>query len=735
MPGIRRFKAGSLFFTWIAVLAASVLCCACGGNGSSGVLEKATVLNSGGSAAELRTLLDSELARLGVDPGRVVAAVAGPGNAVFDLHATLIDPDGVGAEPPTSVRLTWTERLVGDYDQNGEVAVSDITPLALRFGGTVDYIDSFLLDGLEWYPAGDPDIDGGVEPGSPPANGSGAYNWRLARVDGDYNGEIGITDITPIAQHFGQRLDGYRVYRRVAGESDFTLIPGTGGLTIARGSESAPVDLTRPVRYEYSEDVSGFGPFEYYVAPYDEDSSAEGPASGLVTAVSNQSPVAGLTATPLSGREPLEVNFDASTSIDTDGDIVAYEWDFDGDGTFEFESGGDYHVQHEYAAAGTFNPVVRVRDDLGATATATVAVTVDANIAPTAVVSVSSSLGTAPMSVHFNAAGSADPDGGIVSYEWDFDGNGVWDENTGTFAEADFVYIEGGSYEVIVRVTDDSGASTTASNFITVNDVLNAAFTVTSQQGYAPLKVTFNAAGSFASEGIAEYRWNFNGTGDFELVGNDTSVTFTYTDSGIYNATLEIVDTTGATDQASLLITVARYPLASLSTTDTSGLADLSVSFNAAGSFVEVLPVTYRWDLDGDGTYGDPTDIGQMEMLYSTPGTLTASVIVIDGNGAQDTADVLITVEVPPVADLQATGSPFSSVVELSAAGSSDADGHIVEYRWDFDGDGVFNLDTGSDPDVSHNYEPGTYNPIVRVTDDDGHTADATTTVVVGQPT
>ncbi|MDQ3023810.1 MAG: PKD domain-containing protein, partial [bacterium] len=48
----------------------------------------------------------------------------------------------------------------------------------------------------------------------------------------------------------------------------------------------------------------------------------------------NDPPVAALTADPLSGAAPLTVTFNAGASTDSDGTIIRYEWDFEGDGSF-----------------------------------------------------------------------------------------------------------------------------------------------------------------------------------------------------------------------------------------------------------------------------------------------------------------------------------------------------------------------------------------------------------------
>lgn len=103
----------------------------------------------------------------------------------------------VGAE----IEAQWRGHNIGDYDLDGTVGVADITPIAMNFGASVDYV--------------------GTNPKVPVETGNNEY---LACVDGDGNGSIGVADITPIAQHFSERCTGYRVYLglRATGETDIT---------------------------------------------------------------------------------------------------------------------------------------------------------------------------------------------------------------------------------------------------------------------------------------------------------------------------------------------------------------------------------------------------------------------------------------------------------------------------------------------------------------------------------
>ena len=60
--------------------------------------------------------------------------------------------------------------------------------------------------------------------------------------------------------------------------------------------------------------------------------------------------------------------------------------------------------------------------------------------------------------VFFSAAGSYDPDGEIVLYEWDFEGDGVFDWNSTETGNTVHVYHKEGAYNATLRVTDNNGS-------------------------------------------------------------------------------------------------------------------------------------------------------------------------------------------------------------------------------------------------------------------------------------
>ena len=90
-----------------------------------------------------------------------------------------------------------------------------------------------------------------------------------------------------------------------------------------------------------------------------------------VTQTPNQSPTASFTANPTSGVAPLEVTFNASNSSDSDGSITSYAWDFkDGD------TGNGQIINHTFSSIGSYNVLLTVTDNDGATDSTTKTITV-----------------------------------------------------------------------------------------------------------------------------------------------------------------------------------------------------------------------------------------------------------------------------------------------------------------------------------------------------------------------
>lgn len=144
----------------------------------------------------------------------------------------------------------------------------------------------------------------------------------------------------------------------------------------------------------------------------------------------------------------LSCSFEGRTSSDSDGTIAAYDWNF-GDGM----TGSGATAGHTYAAPGSYPVTLTVTDDDGATAVAATSVSVT-NAAPTA----SFTFSCGGLRCSFDGSGSADGDGTISAYQWDF-GDGA----SASGASVQHAYPVVGSYSVTLMVTDNMGASRSAS--------------------------------------------------------------------------------------------------------------------------------------------------------------------------------------------------------------------------------------------------------------------------------
>jgi len=423
--------------------------------------------------------------------------------------------------------------------------------------------------------------------------------------------------------------------------------------------------------------------------------------------VLNRSPVASFTSSPPAPYTSDTVTFNASASYDPDGTIVSYFWAF-GDGA----NATGVTVSHSYADNGTYTVTLTVTDNDGSTSSTSSAKTV-LNRSPVASFTASATTVNRTQVITFNASASYDPDGTIVSYFWAF-GDGT----NATGIVATHSYANAGNYTVTLTVTDnDNAASSTFIVITVVNQPPVANFTTSATTVYTGDSVTFNASSSYDPDGtIVSYFWTF-GDG-----ANATGVTtsHSYVDNSTYTVTLKVTDNDGATDTKTTNITVLnRPPVASFTSSATSGLTNVAVTFNASASYdPDGTIVSYFWTF-GDGANATGVTVSHS---YADNGTYVVTLTATDNDGAQSSANVTETVlNRPPVASF--TSSPLtpytSDIVTFNASSSTDPDGTIVSYFWAF-GDGG----NATGVVVTHSYvDNGTYTVTLTVTDNDGSVA------------
>lgn len=246
--------------------------------------------------------------------------------------------------------------------------------------------------------------------------------------------------------------------------------------------------------------------------------------------------------------------------------------------------------------------------------------------------------------------------------------------------------------------------------------------------GTEGIPLTFDGVGSSDPDGtIVAYNWNF---GDGSTGTSQTS-THTYSGTGTYDVTLTVTDDAGDTDIAITTATIGignQTPVADANGPYSGTLND-PVSFDGTGSSdPDGTIVAYDWNF-GDGTTGTGATPSH---TYGSTGTYNVTLTVTDDEGATDSANSSVTIDAFNQAPIADASGPYNGTVGVSlgfdGTGSSDLDGTIVAYAWNF-GDG--NTGTGSNP--SHSYAAeGAYTVTLVVTDDAGETGLDTTTANIG---
>jgi PKD repeat protein len=178
-------------------------------------------------------------------------------------------------------------------------------------------------------------------------------------------------------------------------------------------------------------------------------------------------------------------------------------------------------------------------------------------------------------------------------------------------------------------------------------------------------------------------------------------------------------------DIATVQVTAPNQPPTAVISGPAQGQVGETLGFSGSGSSdSDGTIVSYAW-LFGDGTSGDGANVTHS---YGAPGSYRVRLTVTDNGGI--TVQATHTVQVddpapgnqPPTAVISGTATvAVGQSVQFDGSGSSDSDGSILSYAWDF-GDG----DTGSGITVTHVYtQVGTYQVVLMVTDDGGLTAGA----------
>ena len=344
---------------------------------------------------------------------------------------------------------------------------------------------------------------------------------------------------------------------------------------------------------------------------------------------------------------------------------------------------------------------------------------VDASISPVAVANGPYNANVGEQ-ITFSSSGSNDPDGSIVSYLWNFG-----DGSTSSDANPNHSYLSANTYSVLLTVTDNHGNSNTASTTAVIADLPDNFVKIPYSTGF--------------ENGSLDANWEIFSSGANGRIQVNTS---DQPYDGSYHLTMDVsVSGTYVTNEAWIKL-------------DLEGETEVAMSFywkefndevhEQDGVFLSSdggQTFTKVYDLvDGNAIYREI--ILDIDDLAFTNGVSLTNKFVIklqqhdnfpftNDGFAFDNISITKSGTTPPVAVIN---GPYTAILDtaisFSSAGSSDLDGSIVSYLWDF-GDG--NISTEANPNHSYS-SAGLFNISLTVTDNDGLTDEKTSTANILDP-
>ena len=209
----------------------------------------------------------------------------------------------------------------------------------------------------------------------------------------------------------------------------------------------------------------------------------------------------------------------------------------------------------------------------------------------------------------------------IINYVWNFG-----DNITSNIPNSSHIYTSPGVYNITLTVTSNFGCVGTFQKQITINPLPTVSFSPNSGSGCPPLSLDFTDL----SSGLINY-WNWSfGDGQFS---NQQNPTHTYSESGVYQVTLQVTSIEGCTtiSNSPVIILVHPTPIASFNVNPTE--VD---EYNPIVNFTNYSSgaSNYIWNF-GDGTY---SILSNPQHSYNFYGNFIISLLAENQFGCLDSS-------------------------------------------------------------------------------------------------
>lgn len=351
-----------------------------------------------------------------------------------------------------------------------------------------------------------------------------------------------------------------------------------------------------------------------------------------------------------------------SNSVVSSGSISQYYWDFRNDGT-DNDSGAV--VTFNCGPAETYQTKLRCISDKGCEAF-TLKTTQVFNQPVAAFTFQSACLGGSTAFTN-NSSISA---GNIDFYLWDFG-----DGDSSALAAPAHVFDAEQTYNVKLTAISDNACKATFSDSVTINQLINADFSVQNTCLGGTTQFTNNTT-TQQGEVISSLQWDF---GDATTGMTSGNASHEYAATGTYTVTLTAVSQNSCTGSKTAALTISSLVNASF-TAQNACLGEATAFTNTSTLLSGETVSSLIWNF-GDGTSG--TTAGNTSHEYSATGTYNVSLVAVSLNGCKDTVAANVTVNQLPVVILQISGDTINdSTIYEGDELTLEIDGNASSYLW-----------------------------------------------------
>ncbi len=428
------------------------------------------------------------------------------------------------------------------------------------------------------------------------------------------------------------------------------------------------------------------GQYAVTLTAYDESGNRDD-TTQFITVTENQAPVLDIQLSSLCSG-----NSSTITAISNQL-LISSNWIING----EAMSGDTVH--YTFPSPGTYTITLEVQSTNGCSNRITKDITIYDPPVPgfTSPVGTICTNGEVAFTNQTNTQGADD----LVSYHWDFNGEG-----SGTEANPTYVFSSGGA-KTVTLTASIPGCSESFSQTINVEQGPVVGFEVP----YVCEGREVQFANTTTGTGITAYNWDF-GDGGTYTSATATDPFYTYQTSGTYTVTLTVGNALGCNNVFSRQVAVYTQPVADfLAEVACVGIPMQLTDQSTSGTTSNIIQ--WRWDFgDGKGV----ANVRNPVYTYQQPGTYQVRLEVTSSAGCIGEVVKEITVATPVTADFTYTLQCHAEnnnayTLQLQDASVASTGNRITQWLWTVNGESF------TTPQVNYTFDgPGTYDITLTAT-------------------